>query len=210
VQQLVAIARALDVDSAKVLILDEPTSSLDAGEVERAVPVMRRLRDEGVAILFVSHFLDQVYEISDRITVLRNGKLVGEYPTAELPPVEPGAEDDRPRARRARAPRGGAATPRPPRPSARRAAARGEGLGRKAHRAVRPRRARRARSSAWPGCSAPGRTELARLLFGADRADSGTLEIDGSPVRLRTRAPAIATASRSPPRTARPRASSAT
>src|SRR5207248_1949802 len=78
VQQLVAIARAIDV-SARVLILDEPTSSLDASEVAKLFEVVGRLRDEGMAILFVSHFIDQVFAISDRMTVLRNGKLVGEY-----------------------------------------------------------------------------------------------------------------------------------
>src|SRR3954468_20287744 len=83
VQQMVAIARAIDI-SAKVLILDEPTSSLDAGEVEQLFRVMRQLKREGIAILFVTHFLDQVYAVSDRITVLRNGRLVGEYATAEL------------------------------------------------------------------------------------------------------------------------------
>ena len=82
-QQLVAISRAMVTDS-KVLILDEPTSSLDANEVEQLFAVVRRLRDQGVAILFVSHFLDQVYAISDRITVLRNGSYVGEYLTREL------------------------------------------------------------------------------------------------------------------------------
>ena len=78
VQQLVAISRAMVLD-ARVLILDEPTSSLDREEVDRLFAVVRDLRDKGVAILFVSHFLDQVYEIADRITVLRNGQLVGEY-----------------------------------------------------------------------------------------------------------------------------------
>ncbi|MEV7027355.1 sugar ABC transporter ATP-binding protein, partial [Kitasatospora sp. NPDC093558] len=87
VQQLVAIVRAVDV-SAKVLILDEPTSSLDRDEVRQLFAVMRRLRDQGVAILFVSHFLDQIYEICDRMTVLRNGRLEGEYPTGELNQVE--------------------------------------------------------------------------------------------------------------------------
>ena len=82
-QQLVAISRAMVTDST-VLILDEPTSSLDAAEVEQLFVVIRRLRDRGVAILFVSHFLDQVYEISDRITVLRDGRYVGTYPTAGL------------------------------------------------------------------------------------------------------------------------------
>ena len=87
---------------ARVLILDEPTSSLDRDEVDRLFAVIRDLRDQGVAILFVSHFLDQVYEISDRITVLRNGQLVGEYRAADLPRVRAGDQDDRPRARRAR------------------------------------------------------------------------------------------------------------
>jgi len=80
VQQLVAIARAIDI-KAKVLILDEPTSSLDLEEVAELFRVIRSLKESGVAILFVSHFLDQVYEISDRLTVLRNGQLVGEYLT---------------------------------------------------------------------------------------------------------------------------------
>ncbi len=83
VQQLVAIARAVSVD-AKVLILDEPTSSLDTNEVDQLFTIIRRLRDKGVAILFVSHFLDQVYEISDRITVLRNGKLIHEESASTL------------------------------------------------------------------------------------------------------------------------------
>src|SRR2546425_6447796 len=76
VQQMVAIARALNRQS-RVLILDEPTSSLDDDEVRRLFGVLRQLRAEGLAILFVTHFLDEVYEIADRITVLRNGGLVG-------------------------------------------------------------------------------------------------------------------------------------
>src|SRR5690606_29581894 len=86
IQQMVAIARALGV-SARVLILDEPTSSLDEGEVQALFEVMRQLRERGMAILFVTHFLDQVYAVSDRITVLRNGALVGEYAADELPPA---------------------------------------------------------------------------------------------------------------------------
>jgi simple sugar transport system ATP-binding protein len=84
VQQMVAIARALGVD-AKVLVLDEPTSSLDEHEVARLFDVLRQLRAEGMAILFVTHFLAQTYAIADRITVLRNGERVGEYLPAELP-----------------------------------------------------------------------------------------------------------------------------
>ena len=87
VQQMVAIARAVDI-SAKVLILDEPTSSLTAIEVQKLFDIMRRLRGEGMGIIFVTHFLDQVYEVSDTITVLRNGEYVGTYAAADLPRVE--------------------------------------------------------------------------------------------------------------------------
>ena len=83
VQQLVAIARALSTE-VKVLVLDEPTSSLDLDEVAELFRVIRELKQRGVAILFVSHFLDQVYEICDRITVLRSGAVVGEFKTTEL------------------------------------------------------------------------------------------------------------------------------
>jgi galactofuranose transport system ATP-binding protein len=87
IQQMVAIARVLDV-SSRILILDEPTSSLDEAEVERLFGVIRKLRGQGLAILFITHFLDQVYRISDRITVLQNGLFCGEYKTAELPKLE--------------------------------------------------------------------------------------------------------------------------
>lgn len=84
IQQMVAIARAVDI-SSRVLILDEPTSSLDETEVEKLFLVMRKLKAEGIGIIFVTHFLEQVYKISDKITVLRNGSLVGEYETNQLP-----------------------------------------------------------------------------------------------------------------------------
>ena len=84
---MVAIARAVDMD-CKVLILDEPTSSLDESEVEKLFGLMRDLRERGVGIIFVTHFLDQVYEVCDKITVLRDGQLVGEYVIEELPRVK--------------------------------------------------------------------------------------------------------------------------
>ena len=87
IQQMVAITRALEILSAKVLILDEPTSSLDIHETNLLFDVMRKLKDEGIGIIFITHFLDQVYQIADRITVLRNGMLVGTY-EASLPRVE--------------------------------------------------------------------------------------------------------------------------
>ena len=87
IQQMVAIARALDI-KAKLLILDEPTSSLDEQEVAFLFAILRRLKQEGMALLFVTHFLDQVYAVSDCITVLRNGKFVGEYRASDLPRIQ--------------------------------------------------------------------------------------------------------------------------
>lgn len=87
IQQMVAIARAVDMD-CKVLILDEPTSSLDESEVEKLFGLMRDLKARGVGIIFVTHFLDQVYEVCDKITVLRDGQLVGEYVIEDLPRVK--------------------------------------------------------------------------------------------------------------------------
>ena len=202
VQQMVAIARAIDI-SAEVLILDEPTSSLDGGEVEQLFAVMRQLAREGIAIVFVSHFLDQVYEIADRMTVLRNGRLVGEWTAAELSRVELVDEDDRPRARDA----GGA------RAEAARRAGRARGRRRPCSRPRRSGgRARSRRSTSrsirgevvgLAGLLGSGRTEVARLLFGADRADSGELAVDGRAGHDPEPAGRDgATASRSAPRTA--------
>ena len=88
IQQMAAIARALEISSARILILDEPTSSLDTHETEQLFNVMRKLKSDGVAIIFITHFLDQVYKVADRITVLRNGTLVGTYETAKLSRLE--------------------------------------------------------------------------------------------------------------------------
>ncbi|HET6704405.1 sugar ABC transporter ATP-binding protein [Amycolatopsis sp.] len=183
VQQLVAIARALDVD-ARVLVLDEPTSSLDAGEVEQLMKVVRSLRESGMAILFVSHFIDQVFAIADRMTVLRNGKLIGEYRTADITPVElvtkmigkelqvlEDLEDSGPtRAEVAGAPVLLAA----------------EGLGRKGGVAPFDLTIPAGEVVGLAGLLGSGRTELARLLFGADHADSGTVQVDGESTSLRT------------------------
>ncbi len=87
IQQMVAIARALDID-AKILILDEPTSSLDEKEVEALFTVMRKLKEDGLGIVFVTHFLGQVYQVCDRITVLRNGGYVGDYDIKDLPKIK--------------------------------------------------------------------------------------------------------------------------
>src|SRR5688500_13099451 len=187
VQQLVAIARALDV-SARVLILDEPTSSLDEDEVRELFAVLRRLREDGIAILFVTHFLDQVYEISDRITVLRNGRLVGEYTPAELPHAAlVAAMVGREVAIGGTAARrdSGAATIETPLLAAR-------GIGRRGQVAATDLDPRRGEVLGLGGLLGSGRTELARLLFGLDRADSGSLRIDGEEVALRAPSDAIA------------------
>lgn len=87
VQQMASIARAVDV-KAKILILDEPTSSLDENEVQHLFKVVRDLQEQGLGIIFITHFLDQVFAISDRMTVLRNGKLVGEFEKVKINKLE--------------------------------------------------------------------------------------------------------------------------
>lgn len=87
IQQIVAIVRGVDL-FAKVLILDEPTSSLDRHEVDMLFSVIRSLKARGIGIILITHFLDQVYEIADRITILRNGQKVGEHQVTELPKVQ--------------------------------------------------------------------------------------------------------------------------
>jgi galactofuranose transport system ATP-binding protein len=187
VQQMVAIARAIDI-SAKVLIFDEPTSSLDAGEVAQLFRVMRQLRDDGVAILFVTHFLDQVYEISDRITVLRNGRLVGEYLTRELPQLQlvekmigkeldvlEKLEEHTKRSLATSAPLVEAVE-----------------LGRKGSIAPFSLTIHAGEVVGLAGLLGSGRTELARLLFGADRHDHGQILVDGAPATIRTPSGAMA------------------
>lgn len=171
IQQLVAIARALNI-SAKVLILDEPTSSLDRNEVEQLFKIMRKLKEDGLAILFVTHFLDQVYEISERITILRNGEFVGEYEAAQLPRIELvskmiGKElellGELPRA-------GGEG-----RGEAKESLIEAVGLGRKG--AIEPFDLLIGKGEvvSLAGLLGSGRTEMARLFFGADRPDQGQL-----------------------------------
>ena len=87
IQQLIAIARAVNIE-CKILILDEPTSSLDENEVHKLFTLMSRLKERGVGIIFITHFIEEVYRICDRITVLRNGELVGEYKIEELPRLQ--------------------------------------------------------------------------------------------------------------------------
>ena len=172
VQQMVAIARALSV-SAKVLVLDEPTSSLDEEEVRRLFEVLRQLRDEGMAILFVTHFLDQVYALADRITVLRNGELVGEWATRDLPaPALIAAMVGRELAQRR------AATPPPQDAGAVEPLLALRGLGRKGLMQPTDLALRPGEVLGLAGLLGSGRTELAQLIFGLKHADRGELRLD--------------------------------
>ncbi|HAM27946.1 MAG TPA: sugar ABC transporter ATP-binding protein [Microbacteriaceae bacterium] len=184
IQQLVAIARAIDVQ-AKVLILDEPTSSLDADEVAELFRVIRRLKEDGVAILFVSHFLDQVYEIADRLTVLRNGALVGEYLTDEILRIELvnkmiGKEIAVLDALESR-PRGAIAEEADALPYID-----AVGIARKGSIAPVDLKVYEGEVLGLAGLLGSGRTELARLLTGVDRPDSGELRLSGRVRKLRT------------------------
>ena len=191
-QQMVAIARSLSM-SARVLILDEPTSSLDRPEVERLFGAMRRLKEQGLAIIFVTHFLDQVYAISDRITVLRNGRLIGEHRTSEFPRLQLVAEmvgHDVASLQRSPSVIEGPA----PDPNTQGATPFIEvkGLGRKG--SVKPMDlcVYRGEILGLAGLLGSGRTETARLLFAADKADSGTITVNGSVRRLSSPRDAIA------------------
>ena len=204
VQQMVAIARALSVD-ARVLILDEPTSSLDDSEVAQLFKILRHLKQSGIAILFVTHFIEQTYAISDRITVMRNGEREGEYLARDLPAdllVSKMVGHERMSARLREAAEAGH-----------------EGhQGHQGHEGQEGHEGHEGQQNAQPlqsfmelrgvgrrgsmqpidldvqpgqilglaGLLGSGRTETARLLFGADRADSGTILVKGRPVRLRS------------------------
>jgi galactofuranose transport system ATP-binding protein len=188
VQQMVAIARSLSAQ-AKILILDEPTSSLAEDEVKMLFTVIRRLKAQGMAILFITHFLDQMFEISDRVTVLRNGRLVGEYLVPELTRMQlitymVGRAIDEggpPRAARSTKP----ATSGTP-------FLRAHSLGKKGSVQDIDLEVRLGEELGIAGLLGAGKTETARLLFGIDKADHGSIEIDGKPARIASPLDAIA------------------
>ncbi|HEU5091893.1 MAG TPA: sugar ABC transporter ATP-binding protein, partial [Nitrospira sp.] len=180
IQQMVAIARALEILSTKVLILDEPTSSLDIHETNLLFDVMRKLKSEGIGIVFITHFLDQVYQIADRITVLRNGKLVGTFDTDSLPRIELIAKmlgrsvtdlDAMSKARSTLEQK-----------TAEECLAEAKGMGLK--RSLEPIDLELHANEVvgLAGLLGSGRTELARLIFGVNTPDTGTLLIKGQKV----------------------------
>ena len=176
---MIAIARAVDMD-CKALILDEPTSSLDDSEVEKLFKMMLQLKEQGVGIVFVTHFLEQVYAVCDRITVLRNGTLVGEYPVAELPRVKLVAAmmgkdfDDLASIK----PEGFTYDKEAPLEISAR------GLSHKGTIKPFDLDIHKGEVIGLTGLLGSGRSELARSIYGADKAQTGTLKVKGKEVKI--------------------------
>ncbi len=186
IQQMVAIARALGTD-ARILVLDEPTSSLDEGEVARLFEALRGLKARGIAILFITHFLEQAYAISDRITVLRNGEFVGEYPARELPRLAliekmvGRAIDESAFARQPEEAVGVAGA----------TLLHAKGIGRRGKIQPMDLELKPGEVLGLGGLLGSGRTETARLLFGIDRTDSGNISVAGIARQFRSPRDAI-------------------
>lgn len=182
IQQMVAIARAVSTQ-AKLIIMDEPTSSLDEDEVGKLFEIIRQLKAQGVGVVFITHFLEQAYEISDRMTVLRNGELVGVFETASLPRIELighmlGKDPE-------------AVAALAHEKDTHRAGVTGEpffkaAVARKPHLERVELELREGEVLGLAGLLGSGRTETARLLFGADKATSAVFEIDGVAVNIRS------------------------
>lgn len=181
IQQMVAIARALDVE-ARVLVLDEPTSSLDAGEVASLFAILRQLRDDGLGIVFITHFLDQVFALADTITVLRNGRLVGTHAAVSLSRLELVSQmlgrdaSELERGARARDTSNEGAE-----------LLRATGLGRRGSVRGLDFSLAQGEVLGFAGLLGSGRTEALRLLFGLDTPSEGAIALDGRQRRLSAR-----------------------
>ncbi|WP_026414590.1 sugar ABC transporter ATP-binding protein [Actinomadura oligospora] len=166
--QMVEIAKALGLD-ARILIMDEPTAVLTTGEVERLFAIVSGLREQGVAVVFITHHLEEIPRIGDRVTVLRDGRSVGRVP-ADTPERElvrlmvgRSIEQQYPRER---------AEPGPVLLQVR-------GLGREGAFEDVSFEVRAGEVVGLAGLVGAGRTEVARALFGADRYDTGEVVVDG-------------------------------
>ncbi len=178
-QQMIAIARAVDMDS-KVLILDEPTSSLDDNEVEKLFKLMLQLKEKGVGIVFVTHFLEQVYAVCDRITVLRNGTLVGEYKIEDLPRVKlvaamMGKDFDDLASIKAEEDVDF---------SDKEVLIEAKGMSHKGTIKPFDLIVHKGEVVGLTGLLGSGRTELVRVIYGADKNQSGTLTVNGKEVKI--------------------------
>ncbi|QYZ70300.1 sugar ABC transporter ATP-binding protein [Neotabrizicola shimadae] len=185
VQQVVAIARAVEL-SGKVLVLDEPTASLDRNEVKRLFEVVQRLKARGLAIIFITHFLDQVFAISDRVTILRNGRKVGSERLDALTPtsvVRMMLGKDLAFEHHPTAVAEGATGP---------VRVSFEGLGKAGRVAPFTLALHEGEVVGVAGLLGSGRTEMARLMFGVDQADSGRISVGGKPATIRNPAQAVA------------------
>jgi ribose transport system ATP-binding protein len=173
--QMVEIAKALSYKS-RALIMDEPTAALNAREVAELFTIIARLKAEGVGIVYISHRMDEIKQISDRVTVMRDGAFVGTVPAADTPigtiiAMMVGREI-------------GDARPIVPDLSGAPMALQVRGLSR--GRAVRDVSFDLAKGEilGFAGLMGAGRTELARLIFGADMPDAGSISVGGQPVRI--------------------------
>ncbi len=181
VQQMITIARAVDMD-CKVLILDEPTSSLDEDEVNTLFNLMGELKDRGVGIIFITHFIEQVYKISDRITVLRNGALIGEYETSSLPQIEliskmmGKALDDAAKIKKHEPLKSDSSMPV------------FEAKALSSVAGVRPFtfRIQKGEVNGFAGLIGSGRSESARAIFAADKVTGGEIKMKGKRVKIKT------------------------
>jgi len=178
IQQMVAIARAVDISSG-VLILDEPTSSLDKNEVRQLFDVMLNLKNEGMGIIFVSHFLDQIFEITDRITVLRNGEKVGEYVTQKISRTELVSK----MIGREWGENASSKDPKTGRKKSQEEFLTASNLGRQGMINPVSLSIRKGEVLGLAGLLGSGRTEIAKVIFGIDKADQGVLTIDNEIIR---------------------------
>ena len=175
-QQRVEIAKALAIE-AKVMILDEPTATLTEREIEELFGVIRSLTDEGIAVLYISHRLDEIFRIADRVTVMRDGKVVDTVPAGEL--------DEN---KLVRMMVGREITDLYPKHEVqiKDVVLRATGISRGNVLKDCSFEMREGEILGFAGLVGAGRTELARAVFGADRIESGSIELDGREVAIGT------------------------
>ena len=173
--QRVEIAKALAID-AKVVIMDEPTATLAEKEIEELFGIIKALTDEGIAILYISHRLDEIFRIADRVTVMRDGKIVDTLPIAEL------NED-----KLVRLMVGREISNLYPKPEIEvgDVLLRVSGITRGEKLRDCSFEVRAGEILGFAGLVGAGRTELARAVFGADRTDGGAVELEGRPLKIK-------------------------